>query len=110
MVEAVPILTKVVVILVIPKAAPVEEVEEAEAVVVVVVVGTDANRAILKIPAGVIILAEVLHQQTRVGMIMEAKAGIQVVVVVAVAAMDLVSEAAVVVVEAAGTNAVSTVI
>ena len=108
MVEAVPILTKVVVILVIPKAAApaAEATVGEEAVVVVVVVGTDANRAILKIPAGVIILAEVLHQQTRVGMIMEAKAGIQVVV----AAVALVSEAAVVVVEAAGTNAVSTVI
>ena len=105
MVEAVPILTKVVVILVIPKAAaPAAEATVGEEAVVVV--GTDANRAILKIPAGVIILAEVLHQQTRVGMIMEAKAGIQVVV----AAVALVSEAAVVVVEAAGTNAVSTVI
>lgn len=103
--EAVPIVTKVVVILVIPK----EVAPAAEATVVgeavVVVEGTDANRAILKILAGV--QAEVLRQLTRVGMTTEAKVGIRVVEAVEV---DLVLEAAAVVVEAVGTNAVSTVI
>ena len=77
MVEAVPISTKVVVILVIPKAAPVEEeVEEATRAVVVEVI--DASRAILKVPAGASVLEVVeeeegvLHRQTRVGMTMEA--------------------------------------
>ena len=81
MVEAVPISTKVVVILVIPKAAPVEEeveeeVEEATRAVAVEVI--DASRAILKVPAGASVLEVVeeeegvLHRQTRVGMTMEA--------------------------------------